>query len=70
MARTVSRTKKTNPYESTGITEVREEGAEPSWLAEVEAELTCLLGTVLRRGGSIVANTWTFRPGGRQRRHE
>jgi hypothetical protein len=41
-----------------------------SALAEVEAELTSLLGTVLRRGGSNVANTWTFRPGGRQRRHE
>ena len=32
MARTVSRTKETNPYESTAITEVRVEGCGPSWL--------------------------------------
>ena len=30
----------------------------------MEAELTSLLGTVLRRGGSNVANTWTSGPAG------
>jgi hypothetical protein len=31
-------------------------------LAVVEHDLTALLGTVLRRGGQNVGNTWTFGP--------
>jgi hypothetical protein len=31
-------------------------------LSEVENDLTALLGTVLRRGGQNVGNTWTFGP--------
>ena len=33
-------------------------------LAEVEADLTALLGTVLRRGGRPVGNVWSFGPDG------
>ncbi len=33
-------------------------------LAEVEADLTVLLGTVLRRGGRPVGNIWSFGPDG------
>jgi hypothetical protein len=33
-------------------------------LAEVEDDLTALLGTVMRRGGRNVGNTWTVGPDG------
>jgi hypothetical protein len=34
----------------------------PDLVAEVEAELTALLGTVLRRDGRPVGNVWSFGP--------
>jgi hypothetical protein len=55
MARTVSRTKKTNPYESTAITEVRVEGWEPNWLVVCRLKG---LGRPVEEHGELELGCW------------
>jgi hypothetical protein len=71
MARTVSRTKETNPYESTAITEVRVEGAGPSWLVPGKASSSRRSCYRAHDGRTWFAGATRQRPhqGSRPRRH-